>query len=82
MSRLTNREAEVLSEIGRGLRGKRIAESLGISEFTVRKHRASIMRKLSLLTAAQLIAHAVKIAGGPSPRPGLFSAGIRSAATA
>ncbi len=47
--------------IGRAVRGKKIALALGISEFTVRKHRASIMRKLGLQSAAQLISHAVTI---------------------
>ena len=48
--------------IGRAVRGKKIALVLGISEYTVRKHRASIMRKLGLQTAAQLISHAVAAA--------------------
>lgn len=59
MWRLTCREQEILLLIGRAVRGKRIALALGISEYTVRKHRASIMRKLGLQSAAQLISHAV-----------------------
>lgn len=59
MWRLTCREQEILLLIGRAVRGKRIAQALGISEYTVRKHRASIMRKLGLQSAAQLISHAV-----------------------
>lgn len=59
MWRLTYREREILLLIGRAVRGKTIALQLGISEYTVRKHRASIMRKLSLQSAAQLISHAV-----------------------
>src|SRR5262245_53656519 len=59
MWRLTCREREILSLIGRAVRGKKIALALGISEYTVRKHRASIMRKLGLQSAAQLISHAV-----------------------
>jgi DNA-binding CsgD family transcriptional regulator len=59
MWRLTCREQEILLLIGQAVRGKRIALALGISEYTVRKHRASIMRKLGLQTAAQLISHAV-----------------------
>ena len=59
MWRLTSREREILLLIGRAVRGKRIAHVLGISEYTVRKHRASIMRKLGLQSAAQLISHAV-----------------------
>lgn len=56
---LTSREQEILLLIGRAVRGKKIALALGISEYTVRKHRASIMRKLGLQSAAQLISHAV-----------------------
>jgi DNA-binding CsgD family transcriptional regulator len=59
MWRLTCREQEILLLIGRAVRGKKIALTLGISEYTVRKHRASIMRKLGLQSAAQLISHAV-----------------------
>ncbi len=61
MWRLTSREQEILLLIGRAARGKEIAFVLGISEYTVRKHRASIMRKLGLQSAAQLISHAVTI---------------------
>ena len=61
MWRLTSREEEILLLIGRAVRGKRIALALGISEYTVRKHRASIMRKLGLQSAAQLISHAVSV---------------------
>jgi DNA-binding CsgD family transcriptional regulator len=58
---LTSREKEILLLIGRAARGKEIAFVLGISEYTVRKHRASIMRKLGLQSAAQLISHAVAL---------------------
>ncbi len=75
MARLSKREEEVLSLIGQSLRGKQVAQALGISEFTVRKHRSSIMRKLGLRGAAQLIATAVKMArGSEPPQPGAFLA--------
>lgn len=61
MWRLTRREHEIVLLIGQAVRGKKIALALGISEYTVRKHRASIMRKLGLQSAAQLISHAVKV---------------------
>ena len=44
-----------------------IAGALAISEFTVRKHRASILRKLNLRTTAQLTAHATASAGTEQP---------------
>jgi DNA-binding CsgD family transcriptional regulator len=80
---LSKREMEVLSLVGQGMRGKKIALALGISEFTVRKHRASIMRKLGLHGAAQLIAHAVKMKQGQGPPPrATFPACDQSAAAA
>jgi DNA-binding CsgD family transcriptional regulator len=82
MSRLTKREEEILALMGRSFRGKRIAQDLGVSEFTVRKHRASIMRKLGLRTAVQLIAHAVNVARSSSqPRSGSFRADVKCVAT-
>ena len=67
MSRLTGRENEVLALIGRMMNCRRIAGALGISEFTVRKHRASILRKLNLRTTAQLTAHALASASMEKP---------------
>jgi DNA-binding CsgD family transcriptional regulator len=64
MWRLTSREQEILLLIGQAVRGRKIARTLGISEYTVRKHRASIMRKLGLQSAAQLISHAVMVSVG------------------
>lgn len=64
MLRLTLREQEILLRVGRAVRGKQIALELGISEYTVRKHRANIMRKMGLQSAAQLISHAVAVAAG------------------
>ncbi|WP_371422719.1 response regulator transcription factor [Tardiphaga sp.] len=58
MARLTSREEEVLLLVGQSMSCKQIAGSLAISEFTVRKHRASILRKMRLGTTAQLTAFA------------------------
>lgn len=59
MTSLTGREKEILALVGRMMNCRQIAETLRISEFTVRKHRASILRKLKLNTTAQLTAHAM-----------------------
>ena len=45
---LTPREKDVLSEIGRGMSNIQIAQSLYISENTVKKHISSIFSKLGL----------------------------------
>jgi DNA-binding CsgD family transcriptional regulator len=77
MARLTRREAEVLQLIGRTMSCKRIASALGISEFTVRKHRASILGKLGFRTTAQLTAHAIA-ARHSEGRSMLFSTPVRA----
>lgn len=58
MARLTKREEEVLSLVGQSMSCKQIARALAISEFTVRKHRASILHKMRLQNTAQLTAFA------------------------
>ena len=57
---LTPREKEILGQIGRGLTSKEVARELGVSVETVRNHRKSICRKLSLHSTAELVAHAAK----------------------
>lgn len=58
MASLTNREDDVLLLVGQSMSCKQIARALAISEFTVRKHRASILHKMRLQTTAQLTAFA------------------------
>lgn len=57
---LTERETEVLEQVGHGARNKEIAEALSISNNTVRAHVRSIMRKLEVDNRAQLAAYAVR----------------------
>ena len=50
---LTDREREVLTEIGRGRRNKEIAEALFISEKTVKNHISNIFAKLEVNNRAE-----------------------------
>lgn len=55
---LTERELEVLGQLGMGRTTKEIADTLHLSIRTVDIHRANIKRKLGLRTGAELIAYA------------------------
>ncbi|BDU77911.1 response regulator transcription factor [Mesoterricola sediminis] len=57
---LTERETEILAQIGRGLVTKEIAAELGISPRTVDVHRTNLMRKLGLHNATALARLAIK----------------------
>jgi DNA-binding NarL/FixJ family response regulator len=57
---LTPREVDILREIARGRGSQQIAEVLGISMGTARKHRENMMRKLGLHNAAEVAAYAIK----------------------
>jgi DNA-binding NarL/FixJ family response regulator len=57
---LTNREREVLKLIAEGKSSKEIANALFISIFTVNNHRASIMEKLNLKKATDLVKYAIR----------------------
>jgi len=55
---LTPREKEVLDQVVAGLLNKQIADKLGMSELTVKTHRAHVMEK----THADSLAHLVRMA--------------------
>lgn len=57
---LTIREREILKLVAEGYRNREMADYLCISEKTVEKHRASLMRKLQLDSVSGLVAYAVK----------------------
>ena len=59
-SRLSARELQVISLIGRGLGTREIADNLSLSVKTVETHRLTIKRKLALDTNAQLVQYAIK----------------------
>jgi FixJ family two-component response regulator len=52
---LTPREKQVLERVATGLLSKQIAGELGLSEMTVKLHRASMMKKMQARTLAQLM---------------------------
>ena len=57
---LTPRERQVLKLIAEAYKNREIADFLCISVKTVAKHRANIMKKLNLHSAAELTAYAIK----------------------
>ena len=58
IARLTEREREVITLIGEGLRNKHIAERLYISEATVRHHLTAIFAKLDISDRFELAIYA------------------------
>ena len=76
MRTLSRREAEVLSQVVTGRLNKQIAGELGITEKTVKVHRARVMRKMQADSVADLVrmgeALGVRPPSGnhPSERPG------------
>lgn len=59
-ARLSRREQEVLRLIAAGLTAREIAVELAISAKTVEAHRTSLMRKLGVRKATELVRHAVR----------------------
>ncbi|MBU2492515.1 MAG: response regulator transcription factor [Bacteroidetes bacterium] len=57
---LTQRETEVLTQLCKGMSYKMIADSLFISEETVRRHIKSIYRKLEVHSKSEAVAKAIK----------------------
>ncbi|HEX6998344.1 MAG TPA: response regulator [Gammaproteobacteria bacterium] len=62
LASLTVREREVFEQVAAGYLNKQIAANLGISEKTVKVHRARVMRKMSVRSLAQLARAAEQIA--------------------
>ena len=52
---LTPRERQVMELVSSGLLNKQAANELGLSEITVKLHRASVMKKMEAKTVAQLV---------------------------
>lgn len=60
LAMLTRKEKEILSYIVEGLSSSRIAERLGISARTVETHRYSLMQKLEVKNAPELVRKAIE----------------------
>jgi len=71
IGRLSNRELQVLSLIGRGQSSREAADRLGLSIKTVETHRQSLKRKLNLATNAQLLQYAINWYATRSKPPSL-----------
>lgn len=63
---LTPREQEVMALVVSGMMNKQIAGKLGLSEITVKVHRASIMRKMNAKSLAELVRQADTLDGAKS----------------
>lgn len=68
IARLTDREREVLAWVIAGTLNKQTASMMGISERTVKAHRANIMEKLAISSLADLVRIADKAGIVPRTR--------------
>lgn len=57
---LSPREFEILDGIGQGRTNKQVAHALSISEYTVKDHMSSIMRKLAVNDRTQAVVYALR----------------------
>ncbi len=55
LNSLSSREREVMALVVGGLMNKQIAAKLGLSEVTVKVHRAQVMRKMKVSSLAELV---------------------------
>ena len=68
VSRLSNREVQILNMIGRGMSSREIAQEFTLSVKTIESHRQTIKHKLGLATNSQLLQYAMKWFSGGTQR--------------
>ena len=66
---LTDREKQVLALVITGKLNKQIAADLGISEKTIKVHRARVMEKMKAASVADLVRLAERVGVRPQPWP-------------
>ena len=59
MEELTSREVEVLNELAKGLSNKEIADTLNITEYTVKDHLKNILGKLRVADRTEAVTTAI-----------------------
>ena len=64
LARLTTREQEVFQRLINGQLNKQVGAELGITERTVKAHRASILRKVAVGSMAELVRIATTVECG------------------
>jgi len=58
IAQLSNREQKILGEIAKGLSNREIAQSLFISEKTVRNHLTAVFEKIGVTSRSQAVVFA------------------------
>jgi FixJ family two-component response regulator len=66
---LTARERTIMIEVAHGRLSKQIAADLGITEGTVKVHRSNIMKKMRVVSLAELVRIADKLKLMPEQSP-------------
>ncbi|QEG38815.1 response regulator transcription factor [Roseimaritima ulvae] len=57
---LTNRELQVLEQVGKGQSTRQIADAMYLSVKTIERHKENIKQKLAIENASPLVQHATQ----------------------
>jgi FixJ family two-component response regulator len=66
---LTTREREVMEGVARGMLNKQIGQQLGVTEKTVKVHRARVMEKMGVVSVAELVRMLERVESRPPEHP-------------